>query len=408
MNERLIREWIHALILLEQPASAAMKRAVKSKSALPAAEIIIKNSSSETPDPWFQKSAAGVHSNAIDLVLSNGIDDVNVEIKDYGSTTEFKAEISLAGNSALAKLLGLSSEAFTAGDDVLNRIKDPTTEELEKNSELMSFAEIESNIANLISQPGTSREIIGAAIVDTKGKRAPRYISLMGGAPNDYQRIRHSSDPTSHPRKLYTAPTSAVRGAASVSEGDPAIFNELAAAISSDFAEDQYLALFDGSTLRVFTLKGSDPLDLGAPPLDGMSIEKWRFATHGGEVRPAVFITVQSNSGRVLTLGAQAMEKLAAGNMRALRNLIQETLLFEELTKSDKKEIEKIARKQAKKEIDKAVGTNFAKTIQDEVKKILKDKATKQEIGDISKAVMKKLYKDLAMSSPQIIDRIKV
>tara|TARA_R100000808_G_C2155555_1_gene168684 strand:+ start:30988 stop:32142 length:1155 start_codon:yes stop_codon:yes gene_type:complete len=88
--------------------------------------------------------------------------------------------------------------------------------------------------------------------------------------------------------------------------------------------------------------------------------------------------------------------------------LVRESLLFEELTKTDKKEIEKIARKQAKKEIDKVVGTNFVKTIQDEVKKILKDKATKQEIGDISKAVMKKLYKDLAMSSPQIIDRIKV
>ena len=93
---------------------------------------------------------------------------------------------------------------------------------------------------------------------------------------------------------------------------------------------------------------------------------------------------------------------------KILRRMIRESLLSEELTKTDKKEIEKIARKQAQKEIDKVVGKSLEKTISDEVQKILKKKATKDELADITKSVMKKLYKDLSTSYPQVIDRIKV
>ena len=92
----------------------------------------------------------------------------------------------------------------------------------------------------------------------------------------------------------------------------------------------------------------------------------------------------------------------------SLRRLIRRSLLLEELTKTDKKEIERIARKQAKKEIDKVVGTSLEKTIQKEVEKTLKNKATKDELANITKAVMKKLYKDLSLSYPHVIDRIKV
>ena len=116
-----------------------------------------------------------------------------------------------------------------------------------------------------------------------------------------------------------------------------------------------------------------------------------------------------AQTSREIDAAIEAISSLQlSGKTNLLRSLIRETLLLEELTKSDKKEIEKIARKQAKKEIDKVVGTNLAKTIQDEVKKSLKDKATKKEIGDITKAVMKKLYRDLSFSYPQVIDRIKV
>lgn len=91
-----------------------------------------------------------------------------------------------------------------------------------------------------------------------------------------------------------------------------------------------------------------------------------------------------------------------------LRRIIRASLLSEELNKSDKTEIEKIARKTAKKEISKVVGTSLEKTIQKEVEKTLKTRATKEELSKITKAVMKKLYKDLAISYPTFIDRIKV
>jgi len=122
---------------------------------------------------------------------------------------------------------------------------------------------------------------------------------------------------------------------------------------------------------------------------------------------------------------------------RLLRKLVRESLILEELTKSDKKEIEKIARKQiakdmlAKKEIEKiakkqvedgikkALGVSFLGTkgdinkfvsdvTKDHADKWLTDKSTKDEIADITKAVMKKLYKDLSFTYPNLIDRIKV
>jgi hypothetical protein len=88
--------------------------------------------------------------------------------------------------------------------------------------------------------------------------------------------------------------------------------------------------------------------------------------------------------------------------------IITEALLLEELTSADKKEIEKISRKQAQKEIRKVVGNDLSKTIQEEIKKALKNKATKQEVADITKAVIKKLYRELAVTQQPIIDRIKI
>ena len=74
--------------------------------------------------------------------------------------------------------------------------------------------------------------------------------------------------------------------------------------------------------------------------------------------------------------------------------------LQEELTKSDKKEIEGIVAKQVQSELKKI--------LEDELQKALRTKATKEEIGDITKKVLKKLYKDMSVHHPYIIDRIKV
>ena len=70
-----------------------------------------------------------------------------------------------------------------------------------------------------------------------------------------------------------------------------------------------------------------------------------------------------------------------------LRNI--QYLIREALTKTDKDEIKRIA----KKEVERELKAKLAAAVEDEVKKALTDKATKQEIAEISKSIIKKLYK---------------
>jgi hypothetical protein len=72
------------------------------------------------------------------------------------------------------------------------------------------------------------------------------------------------------------------------------------------------------------------------------------------------------------------------------------TIILEELTQSDKVEIRRMITKELKKTVD------------DEVKKAIKSKEIKAKIGDISKKVLKRLYRDLSFHHPYIIDRIKI
>ena len=80
-------------------------------------------------------------------------------------------------------------------------------------------------------------------------------------------------------------------------------------------------------------------------------------------------------------------------------------LIIEELTADDKSEIKKIASKEAESFLNsKAMKDMVAK----EVEKSLNSNASKEQISDITKKVLKKLYKDLSLQHPYIIDRIKV
>ena len=72
------------------------------------------------------------------------------------------------------------------------------------------------------------------------------------------------------------------------------------------------------------------------------------------------------------------------------------TIIAEELTKTDKAEIRRMISKELKKMVD------------DEVEKAIKSKDIKDKIGDISKKVLKRLYRDLSYHHPYIIDRIKI
>ena len=71
-------------------------------------------------------------------------------------------------------------------------------------------------------------------------------------------------------------------------------------------------------------------------------------------------------------------------------------ILTEALTLTDKAEVERIAKKQAKQ---------YAK---EEVKKALDDKATRSEIAEITKEILKRLYRDMSVDKQYIIDRIKI
>ena len=67
---------------------------------------------------------------------------------------------------------------------------------------------------------------------------------------------------------------------------------------------------------------------------------------------------------------------------------LREGNLNEELTRQDK--------------------TDVKKMVKDELEKLLKKKDTKDQMGEIVKKIMKKLYKDLSLEHPYIIDRIKI
>jgi len=109
-----------------------------------------------------------------------------------------------------------------------------------------------------------------------------------------------------------------------------------------------------------------------------------------------------------MRLTRQQLRKIIREVLRVSHGSEHSRLLAEELTRTDKRDIERIARKQARKEIIKVVGNDLARTIKEEVKKALKDRATKDEMADITKSVVKKMYRQLSTNYSRIIDGIKV
>jgi hypothetical protein len=89
-------------------------------------------------------------------------------------------------------------------------------------------------------------------------------------------------------------------------------------------------------------------------------------------------------------------------------------LILEELTKADvKKMIDDAVDKSEKrnrKEFEKKelTITDVRKEVDKVLKKMLKSKEVKSDFGDVAKEMLKKLYKDLSLHHPYIIDRIKV
>jgi hypothetical protein len=80
------------------------------------------------------------------------------------------------------------------------------------------------------------------------------------------------------------------------------------------------------------------------------------------------------------------------------------TPLNEELTKTDKADIKKMI----SQELDKSLKSELKKILEDELTKALRTKGVKNDVADITKKVLKKLYRDMSLHHPYIIDRVKV
>tara|TARA_R110002072_G_scaffold184320_3_gene340698 strand:- start:88 stop:378 length:291 start_codon:yes stop_codon:yes gene_type:complete len=96
------------------------------------------------------------------------------------------------------------------------------------------------------------------------------------------------------------------------------------------------------------------------------------------------------------------MTNYRVGKSMIINPQILKQLIVEELTKSEVKDI-------VAKEVSKQLASRDTKRIiEDELAKLLGKTAAKDEIAEIAKKVLKRLYKDMAISHPYMIDRIKV
>jgi len=79
-----------------------------------------------------------------------------------------------------------------------------------------------------------------------------------------------------------------------------------------------------------------------------------------------------------------------------IRGLVREALLLEEITAADRREIEKISRRSARQEIERAIGPDLGRSIRDEVKRALGSRATREEIAEVAESVLRRLHRELA------------
>ena len=101
----------------------------------------------------------------------------------------------------------------------------------------------------------------------------------------------------------------------------------------------------------------------------------------------------------LLTMYPEKQVDIFMNNMQKTPEPLQEAL-----TRTDKEDIKGIV----KKELDALFSKELKKALEDELVKALKKKDVKDDIAEITKKIMKKLYKDLSLQHPYIIDWIKL
>jgi hypothetical protein len=82
-------------------------------------------------------------------------------------------------------------------------------------------------------------------------------------------------------------------------------------------------------------------------------------------------------------------------------------LIREALTKSERSSIEVIARREARK-IFSDKFDKFEQRFEKEIEKQIKGKINQEEIVDVTKKLLIKLYKELAFNQPHIIRQVRV
>lgn len=192
---------------------------------------------------------------------------------------------------------------------------------------------------------------------------------------------------------------------------------------------------------QIYSL-GSDPLKIDAPVyIPGNVGVDIRFAGAGSSKSSRRYsfnfktkATSSANSGIPFSNTEELMTILKKPLEESIIRKYVSTLLREDLTGSDKADIKRMIKKEIEgptnhREVDKAFKKNFnaelkkalgvsffgipgkinkfvIDEIQKEVMKNLDSKASKDVIIFVCKEVIKKLYRELSFSSPQIIDRI--
>ena len=116
------------------------------------------------------------------------------------------------------------------------------------------------------------------------------------------------------------------------------------------------------------------------------------------KTRIGIFPFDYRNLSKRILLDSESLttKKSLESNMTSETHLKHKQLFInEELTASDKREIERISRRQARIELERAVGSDLGKAIREEVTKMLGSKATRDEISDMIEAVLKRLHVEI-------------
>lgn len=103
-------------------------------------------------------------------------------------------------------------------------------------------------------------------------------------------------------------------------------------------------------------------------------------------------------------------EEITRSDRKSIDKMIQKAIAADSIKKQkeQKKELQK-QKKEFQKMIDNELKSNAVKDlVNDIVTKELGSKNTKEKVADITKLVLRKLYRELAYNYTPVIDRIKI